>query len=78
MIKINKLSRDAINHTHLLQKASQFPLALTADKCFASLTITWSEPFVFFEHEVGPLGDPLLALLDDEFDLMLNFLRLSP
>lgn len=33
---------------------------------------------MFFEHDVGPLDDPLLALLDDEFDLMLNFLKLSP
>lgn len=33
-----------------------------------------SDPFEFFEHEV----EPLLALLAEEFDLMLNFLRLSP
>lgn len=37
-----------------------------------------SEPFVFFEHDVGPVDEPLLALLDDELDLMLNFRRLRP
>ena len=64
--------------SNLLQKASQFPFAFTGDKCFASFTMMWSEPFVFFEHVVGPEGEPLLALFADEFDLMLNFLKLRP
>jgi hypothetical protein len=38
----------------------------------------WSDPFVVFEHEVGPDDEPLLALLAEEFDLMLNFRRLRP
>jgi hypothetical protein len=62
--------------THLLQKASQFPFAFTGDKCFASFTMMCSEPFVFFEHDVGPV--PPLPLLTEEFDLMLNFRRLRP
>lgn len=38
-----------------------------------------SEPFVVFEHDVGPVDvDPLFALVVDEFDLMLNFRRLRP
>lgn len=68
-----------ISQSNLLQKASQFPLAFTGDKCFASFTIMCSDPFVFFEHDVGPVDDdPLLALVAEEFDLMLNFRRLKP
>lgn len=38
-----------------------------------------NDPFVFFEHDVGPVDDePLLALFDDEFDLILNLRRLRP
>lgn len=38
----------------------------------------WSEPFVFLEHDVGPVGGALFPLVADEFDFMLNFLRLRP
>lgn len=64
--------------THLLQNASQCPLALTGDKCFASLTNICSEPLVWREVVVVPEGFPLLAELFEEFDFMLNFLKLSP
>lgn len=49
--------------TYLLQNASHVPFALTADKCFASLTSTCSAPL-------------LLRLFDDDDDLTLNFLKL--
>lgn len=63
-----------------MQKASQCPLALTADRCLASLTSTCSEPFVFFELDdwFPPDVPLLLALVADEFDLILNLRKLSP
>lgn len=60
--------------TYLLQNESTWPFAFTGERCFASLTITWREPFVLCKFA-------LFAGFWFEckkLDLKLNFLDMIP
>lgn len=57
------------NTTHLLQNASQVPLALTADKFFASFTNTCNDPLLLRELDEEE---------DDDLTLNLRKFKLPP